>query len=483
MRDCGPVDDDDERTSEWVSLWPNGRRAAAGSYERGQRVRVWYFHDPYGRIVETVDYAAENPTARPIPREQWRPLSVDDLRAGLIGLTTVGEVVDRYASAGESERRALREELAKAPPEALGVPFTIAASLAPADRVPWLELMAAMPMPDRMPVRELVAWLAAPACAAAAEQVLAAWSLRYRSEWEPLLTSGAEGGADGPALNALGAKARAALPELRRRFFERGARALQGADLNRILGLETDSPATPWFDELDHADAAHRAFAAQVLAGLVFARNVSAGRVPPATVVRRLADPSPRVVEAASGLLFCLTSREQSAFDSVLDQLAESPVTRARVAAACRLAALGRSADADRILRRVAATAPESLDWFDGWNVLAQHTAEPAAVRELLFTELSRGQWRLDALQRVAGDDPRVMELLVANAIAPRADLLPPASLQRVRERLLGRLEDPATGASERTKVFFALVRIADEFGRAAVAWGLDADDAKLRQF
>ncbi|MCA8977520.1 MAG: hypothetical protein KDC98_22545, partial [Planctomycetes bacterium] len=197
-------------------------------------------------------------------------------------------------------------------------------------------------------------------------------------------------------------------------------------------------------------------------------------------------DPAPAVAAGAFDLLSFLLFQHPAMLDTELAALAAYTDARVRLIAANRLIARQRTAEAVAILQEVARTEPDRMVWFQGWELLATHTTDPTALRETLLAAIAAGQTQLLApLQHVAGEDPRVLELLVettrTNGYGLQADALSPTFVHRVRRRLLALLEDPATPLDQRQRLLANLSDRDDDCGRAAVARCLGDADASLR--
>jgi hypothetical protein len=102
VRDRGPVDANGKRTGRWEQFWPNGRLGADGVYENGQKSGQWTRRDQYGRVIDTV-WCGEKPTEFKQPGCMLLPLRVEDLRHGIVGMTTVGALIDRFAAARDDD--------------------------------------------------------------------------------------------------------------------------------------------------------------------------------------------------------------------------------------------------------------------------------------------------------------------------------------------------------------------------------------------
>ncbi|HEX6812707.1 MAG TPA: hypothetical protein VF384_13855 [Planctomycetota bacterium] len=494
VRERGRVDGGGKRTGAWRLSWPNGRLAADGEYSKGERQGQWIWRDQYGRPTEYVSYGVEQRQGNSQLGDML-PLRVADLRDGIVGATTVGALVDRFAAAGEddagdAERAEVARALAAAPPEAIGVPFSIAEGLPAASRARWLRLCAAMPMPERMPLEQLRAWCEDPACGAPVEEVLTAWSRQFAGQWQPLLEPAAANNLHA-GLQRLGPKALGALPELRRRMADGTLRGPLCYALASIHGLDRQSPAAPWLAALDRAagDAGRRAEAAQVLAGLAGMQWQQGPPVPAATIVRLLADPCPAVADAAGTMLgFRLDFRQRpEEFDDQVDQLANGAAATTQLAAATRLAALGRVAEAESIWFRIASSEPASMYGFDSWNLLVQHARDQAAVRDLLLAVVEKGRLEVLApLLRVAGDEARVLDLLVEHVRSKpwflHAGLLTPQVRGPLRGRLLTLIDDPRTPGDQRRNLFSNLFATAagDDARRDAIERGIGNADAAI---
>lgn len=486
VRDRGSLEANGKRTGRWQQFWPNGQLAADGTYQAGERQGEWVWRDPYGRVLETVWCGDQRHGIQPA-EALLVPLRVEDLRLGLVGTTTVGALIDRYAAAGDdaagaAERAAVARTLAGAPPEAVGVPWTIAEGLPAPQRLRWLQLIVAMPMPETMPVEQLMAWRHEPACAAAATAVLEAWSRQFAAKWQPLIARDNKDGNRLSLLYQLGPKAFGALPELRRQLAD-GTLSLQiGSVIAAVQGLGPHTRLGPWIAALDHADDGHRAEAVLIL---LMQGPPSDQPVPAATIVRLLCDPCPAVAKGAA----LLAQRVPPPLSpEELDRARHSPHAFVRLVAADRFHVLGRDGEAEAIWREVAVSEPEAMSAFDGWMLLARHTQDPAAVRDLLLACLAKGNvLALLAVQIVAGDDERVIAALVEQALTRawiRGDLLSASMRRQVEERLRHLLDDPTTSSPQRCSLFENLVQVAvDDAARRAVATRcLDHADVAVRQ-
>src|SRR6185369_2749 len=100
VRDRGRLDANGKRTGRWQQLWPNGQLAAEGDYQAGERQGEWVWRDQYGRMLETVWCGDQRHGIQPAEC-LLMPLRVEDLRIGLVGTTTVGALIDRYAAAAD----------------------------------------------------------------------------------------------------------------------------------------------------------------------------------------------------------------------------------------------------------------------------------------------------------------------------------------------------------------------------------------------
>jgi hypothetical protein len=358
------------------------------------------------------------------------------------------------------------------------VPFTIAAGLPPAQRIRWLRLIAAMPMPDTMPVAELLDWSHDAVCGPAATAVLEAWSRKFASQWEPLIAPGNQDQERYVRLHALGTKAFGARPELRRQLAEGSAQISIGQMLAAISGVGLRDPVAPWVAALDDADAGRRAEAIQILQTLAPTDQPSPPRP---TVLRLLSDPCPAVARVAGWMTLC---RKWELPADQLAELARNPSAAVRMLAANRLHELGRDADAETVWREVATSDPSAMGTYNGWDQLAEHTRDPVAVRELLLGALANGGILIVlALQRVAGEDPRVLEVLVEHAQKGpwiRGDLLSPGMKRAVQQRLTALLDDANTPAPQRGNLFQNLARLVPD--KAALVRSLHHPDANVRQ-
>ncbi|MDO8349133.1 MAG: hypothetical protein Q7T30_02775, partial [Planctomycetota bacterium] len=359
-----------------------------------------------------------------------------------------------------------------------------AAAAPPAERARWLELMAAMPMPEAMPIATLLAWRRDAVSEASATAVLETWSRRFAAQWQPLIARGSVDPERYSHLYHLGPKAFGAVEELRRQLADGSLRTPVGWVFCAILGVDREDPPAPWLTALTHSDDGRRAEAVQVLCTLFAGRNEAAADVV-AALARLVADPCPATAEGAAILVLQLAP---TALDGQLDALVRSPFAVLRAAAASRYAALGRAAEAEPIWRQLVTDEPMAMYQFESWDLLARH-GRTTEARELLLDAMARGQRSaVLQLQRVAGTDPRALDAIVAHAREHGwgiAGTFLGADTQRALcERLAAVLDDPNTPAAQRATVFQNLLAATPDSGRRDVfAQGLRGRDAAVRTF
>ncbi|MCR9247266.1 MAG: hypothetical protein NXI31_19710 [bacterium] len=410
VRDHGPIDDNRRRDGEWVTYWPNGRIAATGRYFEGDRRGEWHLRDEYGRVCRRVTYGDQERYSNDVSTDRW-VLRREDLRASVVGLETFGDVLDRYANAiatgaPREERARIAARLRDVRSECFYLAIELARASAAATRSHWLELCAAMQLPDAFPEAEVFRWLDDPASRPGAHALLLARSERARRSWAPAIASN----------GVLSGTAYAALPELRTRL-EQGVESVYR--IANVNGARYRGSA-PFLAQLTHPDAGMRLEAlASLPSQTVYGTELEQQLI--AAAARMLDDPHPVVRRAAANLVAYRnhpTDSERNVEIVGLERLATSAEPALRTLAATHLTKLGRSAESERIWHDLATNHREFMDRHNGWRQWAQARPDSKKLREHVCRDW-HGKRRLrHLLSRVAPNSRECFEFALAELSA-----------------------------------------------------------------